>query len=169
MSVIGRGSYGFCASYKHLEVNQLQWMHMTKETDIVNIPLETLKCIWHKASELLRTQGAVVAGPRLTNSDPRTIIVPSNHTVAAAQFGSELREFLRGYCKKKCSPSLTQLSKSGTSKGVGKKGDKPPRKPASAETIYASPASPTVPPMIPGPPSFSQYQNIYPMSQHQYG
>ena len=29
MSVIGRGSYCFCKSYMHLEVDQQQWMHMT--------------------------------------------------------------------------------------------------------------------------------------------
>ena len=113
MSVIGRGSYCFCKLYKHLEVDQLQWMHMTtkqreihmnkiyttvpvsalenistsndnyspltiipEETNIVNIPPETLNGIWCKASDL-RMQGAVVAGPRLTSADPQTIVVAS--------------------------------------------------------------------------------------------
>lgn len=117
---------------------------------------------------LYTTLGAVVNGPCLQNTAPRTVIVASkssprprvvtctskgvlscesscpdwaairicSHSIAAAHFRSELTEFLEKYCKKKCTPNLTHLSKVGMPKGAGRKGDKPPHKRRCPETVH---------------------------------
>jgi hypothetical protein len=69
-----------------------------------------------------------------------------SHVVAAAQFSSELEDFLSNCNKKKRPPNLSSLSKVGLPGGAGKKGNKPPRKRKCPEVIhtFASSAAPTV-------------------------
>ena len=48
-----------------------------EEAKVENVPFETVRGIWSKARDLLKTPGAVVNGPRLSNTDPQTVIVAS--------------------------------------------------------------------------------------------
>ena len=62
--------------------------------------------------------------------------------MAAAYFCSELGAFLEKYSKKKYTANLNNLAKIGMPKGVGKKGDMPPRKKKGPQTVqkYIDPA-----------------------------
>ena len=58
-----------------------------------------------------------------------------SHSVAAAYFSSDLDIFLEKYRKKKCTPNLMNLAKTGMPRGAGKKGDVPPRKRKCPQTV----------------------------------
>ena len=48
-----------------------------EEARLEHVPLETVRGMWKKAKDLLTTPGAVVNGPRFSNSDPQTVVVAS--------------------------------------------------------------------------------------------
>ena len=164
-----------------------------EEARIEHVPLETVRGMWKKAKDLLTTPGAVVNGPRFSNSDPQTVVVASksctkpqspgvlscestcpnwaairicSQTIAAAHFCSELGNFLAKYRKKNCSPNLTKLSKVGMPKRTGKKGDKPPRKRRCAETVHTFTPMPALGSSSKSPPSSHGGQNSASYSGH---
>lgn len=48
-----------------------------QEANLATLPIETVRGIWHKAQELLKTPGAVVNGPCFSASVNSTVIVAS--------------------------------------------------------------------------------------------
>jgi len=68
-----------------------------------------------------------------------------SHSVAAAQFISELGVFVEKYRKKKCAPNLNKLAKVGMPRGAGKKGDLPPKKKRCPQPVMKNVAPPSAP------------------------
>lgn len=58
-----------------------------EQAKIENVPLETVRGIWSKARDLLKSPGAVVNGPRLSSTDPRTVVVASKSSTKPRVIG----------------------------------------------------------------------------------
>ena len=48
-----------------------------EEAKVENVPIKTVRGIWIKARDLLKTPETVISGPQLTDQDPQTIVVAS--------------------------------------------------------------------------------------------
>ena len=130
----------------------------------VTIPLTYLQGIWTKATELLSTAGSMVptpgcdSGARLVLSHSGKhphLVLPCrssgfkcysdcanfkslgicSHTVVVAHLNDQLSEFVTRFKKAKKQPNLMKLAVHGMPAGRGKKGSRPPRKRAKAESF----------------------------------
>lgn len=143
--------------------------------DSVRIPLNCLEGIWSKASELLKTPGAIVSAPGVSG-DARFVlsysgkrphlVIPKRggsfscdedcpnwralgicaHSVAVANLCSKLPEFVAWFKKSKKTPNLTSLAKATMPKGRGNKGSRCPRKRKSTVVTETVFSSPSVTP-----------------------
>ena len=130
----------------------------------VTIPLTCLQGIWTKATELLSTAGSMVPAPGC-DSGARLVLSRSgkhphlvlpckssgfkcdsdcanfkslgicSHTVVVAHLNDQLSEFVTRFKKAKKKPNLMKLAVHGMPAGRGKKGSRPPRKRAKAESF----------------------------------
>ena len=125
--------------------------------EAVRVPRNCLDGIWHKALELIKTNGAIVSAPGFEGNakyvlsyhgkKPHLVLPKKNgafscdgecpnwksmgicaHCVAAAETCNKLSEFIAWYKKSKKAPSLSKFAEATMPKGRGNKGNACSRK-----------------------------------------
>jgi len=139
-------------------------VHPNAFADGVRVPRNCLEGIWSKAAELLRTEGAIVSAPGVTDGAKfvlryrgtnSLLVVPKKggafacdaecanckamgicaHSVAVAELSSKLPEFVAWFKRTKKCPNLSKFAEATMPKGRGKKGSENPwKRKAPSET-----------------------------------
>jgi len=132
-------------------------VHLNAFADGVWVPRNCLEGIWSKAAELLRTEGAIVSAPGVSDGakfvlsyrgrNPHLVVPKTGgafacdaecanwkamgicaHSVAVAELSSKLPKFVAWFKRTKKCPNLSKFAEATMPKGRGKKGSENPRK-----------------------------------------